>query len=248
MRLLLSILAFNVFSAGQLYGQLELHDHSGNYPLFDNHIDSTAGSMANFDSFKKSFYIVNTGSTSISVSYNRVRNYHTQGWTEQIADDLLHFNVTDSATWNRPMSPGLELTIPAGDSSVFQPEVFPNTINGCSIYTYYITDNTGFKHDSVRLSMTLGSPGGCTLGLPQFIQHETKVYPNPATEQLNIYIESEKHPLFSLFDINGKTVINNHQLVKGQNSINVIGLDPGIYFYVVKFSNQTNRAKKVVIL
>jgi len=244
----ITLLIFIALPISHLFGQLELHDEDGNYPPFENHIDSAAGSMINFDSFKKTLYVVNTGNSSVYLNYTRIRNYHQQGWTEQIADDLLHFNVHDSTVWHRPNIIGTMLTILPGDSSVFQAEVFPNEINGCSIYTYYIIDENGIKQDSIRLSMTLGT-SNCNLTIDQSkTEVQSEVNPNPASQELHINIKNGSKPLFSLIDINGKAIIINRRLLNGQNSIDISNIKSGLYFYQIVDDNLISKTQKIVIL
>ena len=58
---------------------------------------------------------------------------------------------------------------------------------------------------------------------------ETKVYPNPGTNQLNIKTTSNEID-FELLNINGQVVVR--EMLDGNNSIiNVESIKPGIYFY-----------------
>ena len=69
---------------------------------------------------------------------------------------------------------------------------------------------------------------------------ELSVYPNPATDQLNIDIEGEFE--YQIFDLNGK------MLLKGKNdkTIRVSLLEKGTYLLEVKTSIETVKSKFLV--
>lgn len=189
-------------------------------------------------------FIVNTGTTDETITYQRVRRYHKAGWTDQVCDALICYDTDNVDIWNRPANP--PLTIPAGDSSIFQPKVFPNGINGCSIYTYIIKsgDFDTFS-DSLQVTYTIGGID-CFLGNDEI---ETalaySVYPNPANDILNISI-AENNTSITIFDIVGKNV-SEMELVNGNNTLTIEHLNPGVYFYSIKRNDHIVETKKLVI-
>ena len=61
---------------------------------------------------------------------------------------------------------------------------------------------------------------------------ELSVYPNPATDQLNIEIEGEFE--YQVFDLNGKLVLNG----RNDNSIDVSSISNGQYLLKAKTKNE----------
>jgi hypothetical protein len=228
------------------FSQMELHKDGqslGNTMAIDSATSST-DHFALGEPTIDDVYIVNTGTTDELVTFQRVRRYHKAGWTDQVCDDLLCFNADNMDIWNRPANP--PLTILAGDSSVFQPKVYPNGVDGCSIYTYIINTGTfGTFNDSLQVTYTIGGID-CFLGTDEI---ETSlvysVYPNPVNDILNISI-AENNTSISIFDIVGKNV-SDMELVNGTNTLNIESLNPGVYFYSIKRNGTVIETKKLVI-
>jgi len=196
------------------------------------------------DTIYHEVYIVNTGSTDEIVTFQRIRRYHKAGWWDQVCDDLICFNTTDTDLWNRPPNP--TLTIPAGDSSIFQPKVYPEGIDGCSIYTYIIKYGAFQTYgDSLQVTYTIGGID-CFLGTEEVeTALDYSVYPNPANDVLNISIY-ENNTSITLFDIVGKTVAEM-ELIKGTNTLNIESLNAGVYFYSIKRNGNSIETKKLIV-
>lgn len=210
-------------------------------------IDSASSSSDHFalgETTNDKVYIVNTGSTEETVTFQRVRRYHKAGWTDQVCDDLICFDASNTQTWNRPGNP--PLTLAAGDSSVFEPKVYTHGIDGCSIYTYIIKYG-GFQSygDSVQVTYTIGGID-CFLGTDEMeTTLDYSVYPNPANEVLTISI-SENNTSISIFDIVGKNVAEM-KLINGTNSLNIENLNAGVYFYSIKRNGNIIETKKLIV-
>lgn len=74
-----------------------------------------------------------------------------------------------------------------------------------------------------------------------------KVYPNPATDFINIEYNALEDGKISLFDITGKKI--TEQVLKASNKISqleISQLNSGIYFYTVVSNNKTIATKKIV--
>jgi len=244
MKKIFTLLTLSVGMIG--FSQMELHKEGqavGNTIA----IDSATSSVDHFGlghSTTDDLYIVNTGSTEETVTFQRIRRYHKAGWTDQVCDDLICFDANNADIWNRPGNPSL--VIPAGDSSVFQPKVFPNGIDGCSIYTYIIKYGAFQSYgDSVQVTYTIGGID-CFLGTDEMeTTLEYSVYPNPVNDVLNISI-SENNTSISIFDIVGKNV-SDMKLINGTNTLNIENLNPGVYFYSIERNGNLIETKKLIV-
>jgi hypothetical protein len=224
-----------------LNAQFELHHHGEPIgPSFA--VDSATSSV---DHFEVELYVVNTGATDKVANFSRVRNYHKSGWNDQICDSQICFDADDETTWFRPENPGL--TIAAGDSTIFQVKVYPNQIDGCSVYTYHIKSGAiGVQEDSIQITYTIGG-ANCFLNIEdEKILPSFSVYPNPANDIVNISIENANGVSISIFDIVGKEV-SNMDLVNGKNQLNIENLNAGVYFYSIRKNNETIETKKLVV-
>jgi hypothetical protein len=202
-------------------------------------VDSASASM---DHFAFDLYVVNTGSTDITLSFYRERVAHAIGWTDQVCDCLICFNTTDTYLWTRPNSP--TLTITAGDSCIFQPKVYPNSNNGCSIYKYVAEGQNHTFLDSISITYTIGGVN-CFASVEKNNKPEFNVYPNPVSDILSVEI-SQNNSSIEIFDIAGKKVISE-SLVEGINLLDMNQLNSGIYFYSIKSSNTIIETKKLIV-
>lgn len=225
-----------------VYSQVELHKN-GVLIGTTEAIDSASVSI---DHFQSDLYIVNNTGASVEITFTRYRNHHTNGWTDQICDDLLCFNAADVTEWDRPGSP--TLVVPAGDSSIMQLKVYPEGINGCAIYTYYVIDDVAkVTVDSIQVTYTINGQA-CFLGVEEELADiEYSVYPNPASDVLNINVSnSGSNDVLKIYNILGEEV-KNVQLKDGKNAVNVADLNNGVYFYSVIRNSQVIESKKLVI-
>jgi hypothetical protein len=234
------------------FSQIELHKEgislgntmSINESTSNSHFILDDTLFVGLDTTINKVYIVNTGTTDELVTFQRVRRYHKVGWTDQVCDKLLCFNADNIDIWNRPPNP--PLAILAGDSSVFQPKVYPNGVDGCSIYTYIINSGTfGSFGDSLQVTYTIGGID-CFLGNDEIeTSLEYSVYPNPVNDELHISI-AENNTSISIFDIIGENV-SFMELVNGNNILNIENLNPGVYFCSIKRNGVVIETQKLVI-
>jgi hypothetical protein len=84
----------------------------------------------------------------------------------------------------------------------------------------------------------------CGLTVEENAEPQVSVYPNPATEFLNIEISDEQMN-YSLSDISGK-LVDSGILGQGINAINVGGLPTGVYFITLKNERYNATLKTVV--
>ena len=248
-----NIITFLSLSIGLIsFSQVELHKE-GQALGSTIAIDSATSDIEYFalgHNTADKVYIVNTGTSDETVTYQRIRRYHKSGWTDQVCDALICYDADNAHTWNRPINPPLVIT--AGDSSIFQPKVYPHEIgelpgiDGCSIYTYIIKyGNFAMYGDSVQVTYTIGGIN-CFLGTNE-IQTSLaySVYPNPVNDVLNISI-TENNTSITIFDIVGKNV-SEMELVNGNNTLNIENLNSGIYFYSIKRNVNVIESKKLVV-
>lgn len=216
---------------------LEFHENgvsiSGNVITIDS--ASTA------DHTFGNYYLVNNTGAPITVNWSRTRRAHTTGFTDQICDDILCFDATNTTVYTRPTT----MTVAAGDSTVFQPKVFPHGTAGCAIYTYMAYSGLGTFQDSIQVKYRFGGQD-CFLTTPE-TPITYSVYPNPASTQLNIQLSTGGNTVqLKIYNIMGE-LVERAALVEGQNTIAVSDLTNGIYFYSIIKNNEIVETKKLII-
>jgi hypothetical protein len=73
-------------------------------------------------------------------------------------------------------------------------------------------------------------------------EHPLAIYPNPATDNINITLpENISHAVFTLYDMQGKVLIK--QEINNQETVAVNNLASGIYIYNVRTNKQSYQGK-----
>jgi hypothetical protein len=75
-------------------------------------------------------------------------------------------------------------------------------------------------------------------------KHSIKIYPNPATDNLQIILPNEEHAIFILYDMQGKMLIK--QEVRKEEIISVDNLASGMYIYKVRTDKQNYQGKMII--
>lgn len=114
----------------------------------------------------------------------------------------------------------------------------PTSGSTCLDSTRYVFYNGKDSNDSLSVWVTISA--GPTVGTIELTVSESKVYPNPAVNVLNI--ETQKEGVFRLFNTLGEEV-KRANLIPGQNAVSVADFANGIYLYSIDGST----FKRVVI-
>lgn len=226
-----------IIGGGSIAQSLEIHENgvaiSGSVITID--------SAATADHTGATYYIVNTTGAPITTSWSRTRRAHMSPYWDQICDDILCFDAANSTTYQRPTT----MTIAPGDSSIFQPKVYPVGTPGCAIYTYTVYSGLGTFQDSIQVKYRFGGQD-CFLSTPE-TPVVYSVYPNPASNYVNIKLTTNGNLIeVKLYNIMGELVANEN-LVDGNNTLSVANLPDGIYFYSIIKNNAILETKKLIV-
>ncbi len=197
-------------------------------------------------SFNPVFYFVNTTNSSIQVTYSRLRNYHVSGWTDQTYDEWMGLLCDDSTHWFRPEFTCPNIIIEPGDSSIFNPKVFPEGADGCAIYTYYLRDVDFNILDSIQITFNANGSNCFLKTVYAESNNDIIAYPNPANDVLYIELSSSGNHVVTFYDLLGN-IVHHDMINSGLNQINIESLKPGIYLYSIRKDNQLVQMKKLII-
>jgi len=121
---------------------------------------------------------------------------------------------------------------------------YQNQIYACYISTWplYIPFNSQWS--GVKI---LTYNNACGTGVEEYVNDKTiSVYPNPASSEINIYLENLNGYL-ELFDLTGRKIMSI-ALSKGKNKLNTANLNTGIYFYKINSLREENlKTGKLII-
>lgn len=232
-----------LFIAGFAYGQnFVIHDYNTGAPM-TSPIVLTVDSASTVDYADSKFYIVNTTGGDLACSWSRKRRAHDPSIViDQICDDELCFDANDATLYSRPST---GFSIPAGDSSIFQPKVWPGDVPACVIYTYYIYSGLGSLQDSIEIKFRFDAQDCFLTNEEQEIDFST--YPNPASSDFNIQMTTNGADVdLMVYNILGETVMNE-QMFDGLNNVNIESLNNGVYFYSILKNGKAVETKKLIV-
>lgn len=168
----------------------------------------------------KNFYYLSNGKIDSVAQYN----YTTPNDSSRVGYQLFYYsNGLDSThTWNKDLtSNAFELN---GKTIVDQKE------NGkTKKFSIYDFDNGAW-----RLSATFTYSNGPASSLNDFDANSAfSIYPNPATNNLNIALGEEKNADLIICDMQGK-VVSTGSTQQQTSQLNIEALNNGIYFLTIK--------------
>lgn len=134
-----------------------------------------------------------------------------------------------TTTFTGTETPLVEGTVTAGKSAITKTATIPSNLAGQSVKLYFRHFNTTNKYilflDTIKITQT------GTLGTAEnkISKVETSLYPNPATEVLNIQ-SKEKVNAIEIYDISGRKV----SAELDGDKVNVKNLNPGSYIISIE--------------
>jgi hypothetical protein len=133
----------------------------------------------------------------------------------------------------------------------FQVDAYGTTILSFQNCPTPVNPNTGSKITTQNIDYYIINISPATIIQQYQNISNLNVFPNPATDKLNISFNStvSENFQFTLFDITGKTLINqNIKSTIGENktTIDVSELDNGIYFYTIS-NSVISQSNKIII-
>lgn len=158
--------------------------------------------------------------------------------TAQLQPGTYVSNITNIGTdWKINPGPG-QLTFVMKDSLAY----FTKRADGQTdklVFTGLTTSATGVvSFNKTNISLGTGLKEANAVGL-------VSVYPNPATSTITLQLNDAKTYAVAIYDITGKSKLNTS--VKGsQNTIDISGLQSGVYFISVE-NNGAKKAARLIV-
>jgi len=170
---------------------------------------------------------VNGDSAAIVAQFHRYVN----GAQELVGiAPLIEYNTVSS--WTPFNIPVIWLSAAACDSMTV---IFTSSAGG---EDFQAADGSTLLVDEASFEYTTG------LTMPLMPEVSVKVYPNPATEMLNInFPDFQENSMFSVFDSEGR-LVQTQALTRETTTMDVSLLTPGHYFYQVKTYEHVDVAGK----
>lgn len=118
-------------------------------------------------------------------------------------------------------------------------QIIPNN-DYSGMLTVPVKVNDGYEYSNVYdLQVNV------TVGVDELQQTDINIFPNPASDFIQINSLNENIELVSIYDLNGRKIISQ-QINSSTSMIDVIGLKSGIYFVEVITNTQTQTQKLLI--
>ena len=111
------------------------------------------------------------------------------------------------------------------------------------VYRVAVTDSYGCSKYSGTKTITNNCPSASRIEQESFIN----VYPNPFTDAFTVEADENTTAVFSVYDLSGRTVMENVQLLSGEAISAGSQLKPGVYFISVAGDEQKEVIRLVKI-
>jgi hypothetical protein len=168
-------------------------------------------------------------------------------------------NYTDAAPWEQTLYPGDNVvefnseitwkTWPNIDEEVFV--IDSSAVVGFALYFRNAWNDAGvagtFTIDSISVGNVTNEDGNRPLTASEVVVEGFNVYPNPASDVLNIKFNAKSETFVNLMDLTGKIVASqNAQVGAVTTAFQIADLNAGIYFVNVKSVNGSATQKVVI--
>lgn len=115
------------------------------------------------------------------------------------------------------------------------------------------SNNPGTKFPLVELDLDSGGnvlsvewlAGATVASLEENTPNASSVYPNPASNEVNVNLDGPTNATFVMYDLNGKEVMST--VVSNTSAVNVSGINEGLYVYKVISNNTELKTGKITI-
>jgi len=117
-----------------------------------------------------------------------------------------------------------------------------HTFTAPGIYTVTITASNSVCSQTVQQTIQILD---LATGINQLNDLNTRIFPNPANDQITLVIDGNKESVFEIHDLTGK-LVSSHQLNTVTNQIQVSNLDGGIYLGTIRQNGSVKTFRLVV--
>jgi|TARA_B110000261_G_scaffold20389_1_gene20627 hypothetical protein len=244
---LLSLAVIACFSSSMAQN-IELRNHNGT-ALINSTAITLVDTLENDNNQDIAVEIDATSKFSSSTNI-KVKRYELTT-TSPLSENAICWGVcTINILWGtKPLDTTDQIPMNLNQKVIFSGHVYPRLKAGTTVFKYVWYDVTN-PNDSAWVNVTFDIRNPNAVGIEELKKETTiKIFPNPATNYLNVAITSnEVNKKIQLIDLLGKVVYSN-TLAKNNSQlrVNTSNLLPGVYFVSVTSNNKSIRTSKIVI-
>ncbi len=244
---LLSLAAIACFSSSMAQS-IELREHNGTTLINGTTITilDTVKNDFNQD-VAAEFDVISKYTTSTDI---KVKKYEISTTTPSSENAFCWSVCTINQLWGvKRLDTSSHIPMSLNQQIVFSGHVYPKMHGGTSTFKYVWYDVAN-PNDSAWIDVVFDVRNPRSVGVEE-VKKETslKIYPNPATDLVNVSITSnEVNKKIQIIDLLGKVVFSD--IIADDNTnlkINTSNFIPGVYFVSVTSNNKSIRTSKIVI-
>lgn len=122
----------------------------------------------------------------------------------------------------------------------------PKIVVTPTITTDYTVTGTSFLGCTVMSTVSIVTSTATCLGVNELDNASVLVYPNPASDNINVQLSSHiNNAIFEVIDALGKVVMTV-KMDHISNTVNISTLNSGVYFYQIKTGNRVIATQKLI--
>ncbi len=178
-----------------------------------------SGTVAAGGAMQLPIYMQNRGNDSILLKYELISNTCDPSWIVTVIDNQCsHAYVIPSGTM---------MPVPPQEDGFLRLDFYPFQTTGSAIVRYKIWDDA-FPLEIDTLTYLMDVITGVS---PTILQANVAIYPNPATDVLNIQTGMTMYPgaVMQLYGVDGKLVATTEMPTNGNLKFPVSGFAKGLY-------------------
>lgn len=184
--------------------------------------------------------IKNISSTSKNIKVRRNGPFDMLCNTNYFCWDLCYLPTDDVSTGYLPVAS-------ESTNNLFSGHILAtgSGVEGCCKISYTFFDQDDFS-DSLRVDVQFC--GTNSISINENVYSSFSVYPNPASNFVNIEYTGKKDGSFQLFNVVGQSVYSQTLLAgEAKTAVDVSSLKSGVYFYTLQVDGNVLETKKLII-
>jgi hypothetical protein len=189
----------------------------------------------------KDMRIINTSQENLTIQFRRKR-IHPSSALDQICDEQLCHNANDEEFFTTP----IEISLNAGDTTIFKPQIVPDGEALCAIHEYSVVSPFNQAYGSVTLKFRTGDQN-CFLSTAELKTPSFSFYPNPAKDFITVSTGNEGGHQMIITDALGK-VVKKHFIQSETEKVNISGIKNGVYLVQVIDDNGNRSVTKRIVI
>jgi len=189
----------------------------------------------------KDMRIINTSQEDLTIQFRRKR-IHPSSALDQICDEQLCHNANDEEFFTTP----IEISLNAGDTTLFKPQIVPSGEELCAIHEYSVVSPFNQTYGSVTVKFRTGDQN-CFLSTTEQKTPTLSFYPNPAANFITVSAGHPDNHELIITDALGK-IVKKQRIQSDTEKVNISEIKNGVYLIQLIGDNGNRSVTKRIVI